>query len=76
MCTEGGHLEINGQPLAPVLDANADGVPLPRWDGCRVLGAGEWLTYAPRVPNSFDGRYYGPVSERDVIGVYRPVWTD
>ena len=30
----------------------------------------------PRLPNSFDGRYYGPVRETDVVGMFRPVWTD
>jgi conjugative transfer signal peptidase TraF len=69
-------LEINGRRLAPVLDAGPDGVPLPHWDGCRVLGAGEWFTFAPRLPNSLDGRYYGPIREADIVGVFRPVWTD
>jgi conjugative transfer signal peptidase TraF len=69
------HLAINGRTVAPVLTSGPDGVPLPRWDGCRVLGAGEWFAYAPRIPNSMDGRYYGPVREADIIGVFRPVWT-
>jgi len=47
----------------------------PVWDGCRKLEAGEWFTYAPRIWNSFDGRYYGPVREANMVGVFRPVWT-
>jgi conjugative transfer signal peptidase TraF len=69
-----GHLAINGRRVAPVLDAGPDGVPLPRWNGCRTLEPGEWFTYAPRLPNSLDGRYYGPVREADIVGVFRPVW--
>jgi len=69
------HLEINGRQLAPVLAAGPDGVPLPRWGGCRTLDVGEWFTYAPRIPNSLDGRYYGPVREADIVGVFRPAWT-
>jgi conjugative transfer signal peptidase TraF len=68
------HLTINGRRIAPVLDAGPDGVPLPRWRECRVLAAGEWFAYAPRIPNSLDSRYYGPVREADITGVYRPVW--
>ena len=68
-------LEINGRFIAPVMVSGPDGVPLPRWSGCRALATGEWLTYAPRIPNSLDGRYYGPVQASDMVGVFRPVWT-
>lgn len=71
-----GHLAIDGRRVAPVLDAGPDGTPLPRWDGCRTLGPGEWFAYAPRLPNSLDSRYYGPVREADMVGVFRPVWTE
>jgi type IV secretory pathway protease TraF len=76
VCTVSGDLAINGQRLAPVLAAGPDGVPLPRWDGCRDLVPGEWFAYAPRLPNSFDGRYYGPVREADMVGVFWSVWTE
>lgn len=68
------HLTINGQRIAPVLDAGPDGVPLPRWRECRVLAAGEWFAYTPQIPNSLDSRYYGPVRDADITGVYSPVW--
>lgn len=70
------HLEINGRTVAPVLTAGSDGIPLPRWNGCRMLGGEEWFAYAPRIPNSMDSRYYGPVQESDIVGVFQPVWTD
>jgi type IV secretory pathway protease TraF len=69
------HLAISGQTIAPVLDAGPDGVPLPRWRECRVLAADEWFAYAPRIPNSLDSRYYGPVKAADITGVFKPVWT-
>jgi conjugative transfer signal peptidase TraF len=68
------HLTINGWQIASVFEAAADGVPLPRWRECRVLEAGEWFAYAPRIPNSLDSRYYGPVREADMGGVFRLVW--
>lgn len=67
-------LRINGQHVAQVQKVGTDGAPLPKWDGCRRLEDGEWFTYAPRIWNSFDGRYYGPVRESTMIGVYRPLW--
>lgn len=68
-------LEINGRFIASVLASGPDGMLLPRWTGCRVLAGGEWFAYAPRIPNSMDSRYYGPVQESDMVGVFRPVWT-
>ena len=76
VCVAGGGLAINGRFVARVARTDRNGVPLPRWDGCRALGVDEWFTYAPRIPNSLDGRYYGPVREADIVGVYRPAWTD
>lgn len=70
------HLTINGQTIAPVFDTAPDGMPLPRWRECRVLADGEWFAYAPRRPDSLDSRYYGPVRDADVIGVFLAVWTD
>jgi type IV secretory pathway protease TraF len=70
------HLTINGQRIAPVFDTAPDGMPLPRWRECRILAAGEWFTYAPRILDSLDGRYYGPVRETDLVGVFQPVWTN
>ena len=35
---------------------------------------GELFTFADHVPNSFDGRYYGPIERACVVGVYRMIW--
>ena len=67
-------LRINGAHVAPVHRTGADGSPMPVWNGCRDLGADEWFTYAPRIWNSFDGRYYGPVHTESLVGVFKPVW--
>lgn len=69
------HLTINDQRIAPVLENGPDGVPLPRWRECRQLGSGEWFAYADRIPNSLDSRYYGPVHQSEIVGVFRPLWT-
>jgi type IV secretory pathway protease TraF len=69
------HLTINGQWIAPVLDHAPDGSPLPRWQKCMILGTDQWFAYAPRIPDSFDSRYYGPVQEASIVGVSLPLWT-
>ena len=73
VCTRSGRLVIDGQVRAPVMAKDPLGVELPRWNGCRRLGAGEWFAYSNRVPNSFDSRYYGPIRTDQVIAAYRPL---
>lgn len=75
VCSDGRSASINGVSAGTVVQADSVGRPLPRWIGCRRLGAGEVFVLSNRVPNSFDSRYFGPVSLAAVIGVYRPLWT-
>ena len=49
---------------------------LPAWFGCRTLRAGELFVMNPAAPDSFDGRYFGPLKIENVIGRATPVWTD
>lgn len=73
VCTTSGRLVVNGRDLAPIIDRDRRGERLPHWRGCRPLRAGEYFVFSSRIPNSFDSRYYGPVSSGDVIGVYAPL---
>lgn len=76
VCTENDRLRINGQTLAPILKTDRRGVTLPRWRGCRRLRAGELFVFSDRIPNSFDSRYFGPISRADIVGVFRPLGHD
>jgi conjugative transfer signal peptidase TraF len=73
VCTATGRLTINGRDRGPIASRDSRGVALPRWRGCRALEPGEVFVFSNRVPNSFDSRYFGPVSVHAVIGVYRPL---
>ena len=75
ICERDGRVFIDGQHRGLVHASDRNEVPLPHWDGCHRLAAGELFAFSNRIPNSFDSRYYGPVRADDVIGVYRPVWT-
>jgi conjugative transfer signal peptidase TraF len=74
VCTTSRQLVIDGKILAPIATTDPHGGRLPHWNGCRRLRAGEWFAYSDRVPNSFDSRYYGPITKDQVIAVYRPLW--
>jgi conjugative transfer signal peptidase TraF len=52
------------------------GRPLPVWAGCRTLRVGELFVMNPAAPDSFDGRYFGPLRLDTVIGRATPVWTE
>jgi len=71
VCTRGDTLVINGVVRAPIQRWDREGRALPRWTACRSLGPDEVFVFSARVPNSFDSRYYGPVNQRAVLGVYR-----
>ena len=51
------------------------GRPMPAWDGCRLLTADEIFLLNADVPDSFDGRYFGPTRMDEVIGRLVPLWT-
>jgi conjugative transfer signal peptidase TraF len=74
VCTTSGRLVIDGKPKALVAVRDPLDDPLPRWNACRRLRTGEWFAYSDRVPNSFDSRYFGPITTGQIIAIYRPLW--
>jgi len=74
VCADGRRLTIDGRDVAVIADQDRHGVALPHWAGCRILGADEVFVLSTRIPNSYDSRYYGPVSRSDVLGVYALLW--
>ena len=76
VCIADGSVRIDGVPSAAVLPADRWGGPLPSWQQCRSLEAGELFLLGVTNPASFESRYFGPVSASAVIGVARPVWLE
>jgi len=76
VCERGGLVSIEGRVRGKVANVDRAGVPLPHWSGCRRLAPGQFFVLSNRIPNSFDSRYYGPVSRSDLLGVYQPLWTE
>ncbi|WP_312016822.1 S26 family signal peptidase [Bradyrhizobium japonicum] len=69
-----GTISINGTVTAEVLDKDRAGRPLPSWEGCVRLVAGEYFLLQPH-PHSFDSRYFGAVLRCDITGIARALWT-
>jgi len=75
VCRVGNAVTIGDRPAVTALDVDDVGRLLPRWSGCRVLGPGEVFLLNAAAPASFDGRYFGPVSNTSIIGKLTPLWT-
>ena len=52
------------------------GRPLPRWSGCHMLRSNEAFLMNPTVPDSLDGRYFGPLPIASIVARAVPLWTD
>jgi conjugative transfer signal peptidase TraF len=49
--------------------------PLPVWQGCHLIAAGEVFLMNWRSADSLDGRYFGVLPASVIIGKVEPVWT-
>lgn len=67
ICRRDGRISINGVVVASVQDVDAMGRPLPEWRGCHILTRRTVFLLQDR-PRSFDGRYFGPVDRRQILG--------
>ena len=75
VCRSADLVTIDGATVALARDRDRAGRPLPRWTGCRVLGLGDVFLLNAARTDSFDGRYFGPVSVTSIIGRATPLWT-
>jgi conjugative transfer signal peptidase TraF len=74
VCRFGTVVFVNGEAVAEALERDQSQRPLPVWEGCFTLFAGQFFVLQSH-PDSFDSRYFGPVSECQIIGVAYPIWT-
>ena len=73
VCADGEAIRINDRTVAHRASRDSEGRDLPRWSGCRVLSADEVFLMGD-TPDSFDSRYFGPVSADDIEGVWRKLF--
>ena len=65
---------VDGKRLGVSQAHDSKGNAVTPWTGCHTLTANEFAVFSSRIPNSYDSRYYGPVSAENISGVYRPLW--
>ena len=76
VCRTGHTVTVDGVAMGDALDRDRIGRDLPVWQGCHIIAPGELFLMNTHVRDSLDGRYFGPVPARAVIGRARPLWTD
>lgn len=76
VCRIGARVTVDGRLLALARDRDRRGHTLPAWQGCRRLGDDELFLANADVPDSLDGRYFGPLPASTVIGRASPLWVD
>lgn len=76
ICRSGPIITIDGMAVAAALPRDRGGRALPDWQCCRRIAVGEVFLLNQGVRDSFDGRYFGPIPTRQIIGRAVPLWTD
>lgn len=73
VCAADTGISINGRRVASRRREDTAGRPMPWWTGCRRLSGGEYFLLMDSEL-SFDGRYFGATSGKDVLGRAELLW--
>ncbi len=76
VCRAGDVVTIDHVEVGAAQTRDHLGRPLPRWSGCRTLLPGEVFLMNPTIPDSLDGRYFGPLPVTSIVARAVPLWTD
>ena len=76
VCREWLTVLVDAIAMGMARERDGRGRPLPAWQGCRVMAAGELFLMNWQSADSLDGRYFGPISASAVIGRAHPVWIE
>ena len=74
VCRLGRRITVDGMAQAEALERDTRGRPLPVWQGCQKIAPHEIFLLNIGVPDSLDGRYFGPLFDRTIIGRATPLW--
>lgn len=74
VCASGASVRVNGKLVARRLAVDALGRAMPGWSGCVHLVEDDYFFVMSDSPASFDGRYFGVSSAKDVVGEAVLLW--
>jgi type IV secretory pathway protease TraF len=76
VCRTGATITVDGIAVGIALGRDHLGRPLPTWQSCRVIAAGEVFLMNRRSAASLDGRYFGPLPTTTIVGRADAIWTE
>lgn len=76
VCREGLTIRVNEIAMGAARERDGRGRPLPNWQGCRVIAAGELFLMNWQSADSLDGRYFGPIPASAIIARAHPIWIE
>ncbi|MBV9840627.1 MAG: S26 family signal peptidase [Sphingomonadaceae bacterium] len=76
VCRTGAAVSVDGVSLGSALAHDHRGRSLPTWSGCVVLTDTQVFLFNADRPDSLDGRYFGPLDRKTIVGRAEPLWTD
>ena len=74
ICREGLTITVDQRLVGEARLLDRSGRSLPVWQGCHVVVEGEVFLMNRQSGDSFDGRYFGVLSSRVIIGKVEPLW--
>ncbi|MBR1187372.1 S26 family signal peptidase [Bradyrhizobium sp. AUGA SZCCT0160] len=75
VCRSGLAVSVDAIEVGEARERDGRGRPLPKWQGCHVVGEGELFVMNWQSTSSLDGRYFGFLPASAIIGRALPVWT-
>ncbi len=76
VCRKDHTITVDGIAMGEARERDGKGRDLPVWQGCRKISASEIFVMNWQVPDSLDGRYFGPLPASSIVGRAMPLWTD
>lgn len=65
---------VNGEFVGEIYRQDKTGLPLPEIRGTFTVKEGYFLPMSARYPDSFDGRYFGQISQNEIIAEVKPLF--
>lgn len=75
VCRTGFTISVDSIEMGLARERDGRGRPLPAWQGCLAVAAGEVFVMNWQSEDSLDGRYFALLPASAVIGQALPVWT-
>src|SRR3546814_12184583 len=76
VCRVGRTITVDRVAMGQARETDRLGRAMPDWQGCRRIADGEVFLMNWSVPDSLDGRYFGPLPASSIICRAIPPWPD